>query len=179
MRTVEPATLQKLVGSWAESLRRLSFGDDPRSVNPNQERKSIGCEETYAKDLADIATIRAEVHALALHGRRILERKRLFAKTVDSEAPLRGLYDDHPQRIRSTGDALARRDRRPRREGLLGEDGRRSAPCGCSVCRSMASREKRPPPPRPSTSSTSPSNNWGSGLKSSALSTAKLRRIQT
>ncbi len=82
VRTVEAATLQKLVGSWAESLRRLSFGDDPRSVNPNQERKSIGCEETYAKDLADIETIRREVHALALHAAGILERKSLFAKTV-------------------------------------------------------------------------------------------------
>ena len=53
VRSVEAAALQQLVGSWAESLRRLSFGNDPRPVNPNQKRKSIGCEETYAKDLAD------------------------------------------------------------------------------------------------------------------------------
>jgi DNA polymerase-4 len=82
VRTVEAATLQTLVGSWAESLRRLSFGEDPRSVNPNQERKSIGCEETYARDLGDIETIRREVGALARHAAVILERKRLFAKTV-------------------------------------------------------------------------------------------------
>ena len=82
VRTVEAATLQKLVGSWAESLRRLSFGDDPRSVNPNQKRKSIGCEETYAKDLADLETIQKEVGALARHAADILARKSLFARTV-------------------------------------------------------------------------------------------------
>ncbi len=82
VRTADTATLQKLVGSWAESLRRLSFGDDPRAVDPNRERKSIGCEETYAKDLADFETIRREVGALARHAAGILERKRLFARTV-------------------------------------------------------------------------------------------------
>ena len=82
VRTADAATLQKIVGSWAESLRRLSFGDDPRAVDPNRERKSIGCEETYAKDLADFETIRREVDALARHAAGILERKRLFARTV-------------------------------------------------------------------------------------------------
>jgi DNA polymerase IV len=82
VRTADPAALQRLVGSWAESLRRLAFGDDPRPVNPNQERKSIGCEETYARDLAELPAIEREVDALARHAADILVRKKLFARTV-------------------------------------------------------------------------------------------------
>src|SRR5206468_11509621 len=60
VREAPAEILQKAVGSWAESLRRLAFGVDERPVDPNQERKSIGCEETYAQDLADLEPIRAE-----------------------------------------------------------------------------------------------------------------------
>ncbi|MGH9367787.1 MAG: DNA polymerase IV, partial [Thermoanaerobaculia bacterium] len=50
VRTADPEVLKRAVGSWAEGLRRLAFGEDDRPVEPNRERKSIGCEETYAKD---------------------------------------------------------------------------------------------------------------------------------
>jgi DNA polymerase-4 len=82
VRTADDDVLKQVVGSWAEGLRRLAFGDDPRPVDPNQERKSIGCEETYAKDLSDLADIEREVDALARHAANILERNRLFARTV-------------------------------------------------------------------------------------------------
>jgi DNA polymerase-4 len=82
VREAPAELLQKAVGSWAEGLRRLSFGVDERSVNPNQERKSIGCEETYAKDLGELAPIRAEIDRMARRTAGILERKRLFARTV-------------------------------------------------------------------------------------------------
>jgi DNA polymerase-4 len=58
VREAPAEVLQKAVGSWAEGLRRLSFGDDDRAVEPNRERKSVGCEETYAKDLQDLDVIR-------------------------------------------------------------------------------------------------------------------------
>ena len=82
VRTAPADVLQRAVGSWAAGLRNLSLGIDDRAVNPNQERKSIGCEETYAKDLEDIAAIRAEVEELARRTAAILGRKELFAKTV-------------------------------------------------------------------------------------------------
>ncbi len=82
VREAPEEVLQKAVGSWSESLRRLSFGVDERAVNPNQERKSIGCEETYAKDLVDLPPIRAEVERLARRTASILERKELFARTL-------------------------------------------------------------------------------------------------
>jgi DNA polymerase-4 len=82
VRTAPDEVLQRTVGSWAASLRRLSFGEDDRAVNPNQERKSVGCEETYAQDLADTAQIQAEVEDLARRTAAYLEKKDLRARTV-------------------------------------------------------------------------------------------------
>ncbi|HTR03676.1 MAG TPA: DNA polymerase IV [Thermoanaerobaculia bacterium] len=82
VRAAPEDVLRQAVGSWAEGLRRLAFGDDDRPVNPNQERKSIGCEETYAKDLAELPPIRDEVARLARRTASVLERKGLFARTV-------------------------------------------------------------------------------------------------
>jgi DNA polymerase IV len=82
VRDAPDEVLRRAVGSWADALRRLAFGVDERAVNPNQERKSIGCEETYAKDLAELDPIRAEVDRLARRTAAILERKDLLARTV-------------------------------------------------------------------------------------------------
>jgi DNA polymerase IV len=82
VRDAPDEVLRGTVGSWADALRQLAFGVDERAVNPNQERKSIGCEETYAKDLAEIDPIRAEVERLARRTAAILERKDLLARTV-------------------------------------------------------------------------------------------------
>jgi DNA polymerase IV len=82
VRDASDELLRSVVGSWAESLRQLAFGVDERAVNPNQERKSIGCEETYAKDLADLESIRAEVERMARRTAEILARKELRARTV-------------------------------------------------------------------------------------------------
>ena len=82
VREASDELLKNVVGSWAESLRQLAFGVDERAVNPNQERKSIGCEETYAKDLAEIEPIRAEVERMARRTAEILGRKKLRARTV-------------------------------------------------------------------------------------------------
>jgi DNA polymerase-4 len=82
VRVAPDEVLRRAVGSWADSLRQLAFGVDERAVNPNQERKSIGCEETYAKDLAELDPIRAEVDRMARRAAEILERKDLLARTV-------------------------------------------------------------------------------------------------
>jgi len=82
VRTAADEVLRRAVGSWAESLRRLSFGEDDRPVTPNHERKSIGCEETFARDLADLEQIRHEVEALARNAAAVLSRKKLLARTV-------------------------------------------------------------------------------------------------
>jgi DNA polymerase-4 len=82
VRTAEPEVLKRAVGSWADGLRRLAFGEDDRPVEPNRERKSIGCEETYATDLSDLERMRTEVDALARAAARALARKELSARTV-------------------------------------------------------------------------------------------------
>jgi DNA polymerase-4 len=82
VRTAPAEVLERAVGKWAEGLRRLSLGEDDRAVEPNRERKSVGCEETYAKDLDDPARIHAEVETLARHTAEYLERKDLRARTV-------------------------------------------------------------------------------------------------
>jgi DNA polymerase-4 len=82
VRTADDEVLRKAVGSWAESLRRLSFGEDDRPVTPNHERKSIGCEETFARDLTNLEEIRRELETLARHAAAVLERKKILARTV-------------------------------------------------------------------------------------------------
>ena len=82
VRMADPEILKGAVGSSAEALRQLSFGIDERAVDPNRETKSIGCEETYARDLQEVEAIRREVEALARQTAGILERKRLVARTV-------------------------------------------------------------------------------------------------
>jgi DNA polymerase-4 len=132
VRTADPETLKSAVGSYAETLRRMSYGDDPREVNPNSERKSIGCENTFAEDLKDIETIRREVNTLALQTAGALARRKLFARTVtlklrysDFETITRSHTEDPPTRspegIASRAAALLERTaagRRPVR--LLG-----------------------------------------------------------
>lgn len=82
LRTADPEMLRKTVGSLAEWLRRLSYGDDPRPVVPDRAAKSASSETTYAQDLQDIDAIRGELGRLARETAEWLERKRLAGRTV-------------------------------------------------------------------------------------------------
>jgi DNA polymerase-4 len=113
VREAPADVLRRAVGSWAESLRQLAFGVDERAVNPNQKRKSIGCEETYAKDLAELSPIRGEVERLARRTASILERKGLEARTVVLKlryADFRTITRSHTQEPSTrSADAIAAR----------------------------------------------------------------------
>jgi DNA polymerase-4 len=82
VRTADEELLRSVVGSWADSLRELAFGHDNRPVEPNHERKSIGCEETFPRDLVDVDQIRRELESLARDAAGVLARKNLLARTV-------------------------------------------------------------------------------------------------
>jgi DNA polymerase-4 len=82
VRTADEELLRGVVGSWADSLRELAFGRDNRPVEPNHERKSIGCEETFPRDLVDVDQIRRELESLARDAAGVLARKNLLARTV-------------------------------------------------------------------------------------------------
>jgi DNA polymerase IV len=82
VRRISPDALREIVGSQAEWLQALAHGHDDRPVVPNREAKSCSHENTYAKDLTDLATIRREVADMAQAVARWLVKKSLFARTV-------------------------------------------------------------------------------------------------
>jgi len=74
--------LRRLVGSFAESLRRRAFGDDDRSVDTSDERKSISAENTFLDDTDDRPTLRATLKELAADVAETLAKNGLGALTV-------------------------------------------------------------------------------------------------
>jgi len=82
VRTADPQLLRDAVGSLADWLRQLADGIDERAVVPNRAAKSSGSESTYAADLTDLDTVRAEVARMAGRAAVWLSRKRLLARTV-------------------------------------------------------------------------------------------------
>jgi len=82
VRTAGEEALRGAVGSSAEWLRKLANGIDDRAVETNRERKSIGCEETYSKDLVELQRVREEISTLAEHAAAALVRRSLSARTV-------------------------------------------------------------------------------------------------
>jgi DNA polymerase-4 len=82
VRTADPDLLRRAVGSLADALRRLAFGDDPRPVVPDRPYKSSSSENTYNEDLLDLDAIRAEIERMARQAAEWLARKRLLARTV-------------------------------------------------------------------------------------------------
>jgi DNA polymerase-4 len=67
------AALEAIAGSYAPRLKQLALGIDDRPVVPDVEAKSIGAENTFARDIADGAALRAELDALS---ERVAERAR-------------------------------------------------------------------------------------------------------
>ena len=65
--------LEAIAGSYAPRLKQLALGIDDRPVVPDVEAKSIGAENTFARDIADGSALRAELDALS---ERVAERAR-------------------------------------------------------------------------------------------------------
>lgn len=76
-------SLTRAVGpAGARHLHALSAGRDDSPVVPRRDPKSVGHEETFAVDLADPDTIRAELRGLAERVATRLRRAGLSARTV-------------------------------------------------------------------------------------------------
>ncbi len=58
------AELQQHFGKFGDSLYRLCRGTDPRAVCPTRERKSVSVEETFARDLPDLAACAEQLPGL-------------------------------------------------------------------------------------------------------------------
>jgi DNA polymerase-4 len=82
IRNCKAEELRFHVGSIADWLLRLSYGDDPRQVVPHRAAKSASSETTYAEDLQDIDTIKTELARLARETAEWLGSKHLAGRTV-------------------------------------------------------------------------------------------------
>jgi DNA polymerase-4 len=74
--------LERLVGSFAPTLRARAFGEDDRELDTSDERKSISSETTFSEDTQHRPTLRAALKELALDVAQTLEREASGALTV-------------------------------------------------------------------------------------------------
>jgi DNA polymerase-4 len=106
VREKDEISLQQAVGSLAASLKRLSWGNDPREVKPDRPWKSISAETTYAEDLKDLKEMRSEVERLARRVAASLQKKNLRARGVT----LKLRYSDFTTVTRSHTEERPTRD---------------------------------------------------------------------
>ena len=59
------SVLRRLLGVTGEHVHELSWGRDPRPVSPVRQEKSIGAEETFARDVSDDEVLHTELLRLA------------------------------------------------------------------------------------------------------------------
>ena len=71
LAAADARVLERALGSWGAEARRLACGDDPRSVQPDGEARSMGAESTYEHDLVDREDI---ARTLLAHASRVAER---------------------------------------------------------------------------------------------------------
>ena len=74
--------LRLLVGSFAESLKRMSFGEDDRPLDFGSERKSISAENTFLVDTDGRPELKAALKELALDVAKTLSAHQTAAFTV-------------------------------------------------------------------------------------------------
>ncbi|MFW5875097.1 MAG: DNA polymerase IV [Myxococcota bacterium] len=60
-----PRDLERLLGSWGPRVHALARGEDDRAVMPHAPAKSVGAEETFARDLTRRAELERELLAQA------------------------------------------------------------------------------------------------------------------
>ncbi|GEL94254.1 DNA polymerase IV [Cellulomonas composti] len=76
-------TVQRAVGKVAGAhLFDLAWGRDPRPVQPGREERSIGAEETFAVDQADLSVVQAKALELADRCATRLRARGLVGRTV-------------------------------------------------------------------------------------------------
>ncbi len=74
--------LRSIVGTFAEKLKERAFGNDDRSLDLSEERKSISAENTFLIDTDDRPTLRRTLKELAADVAHTLNENRVGALTV-------------------------------------------------------------------------------------------------
>lgn len=65
LHRASPSRLRPIFGRYTERVQQRAAGIDDRPVIPDADEKQISAEETFDRDMADRAWLRAEVHRLA------------------------------------------------------------------------------------------------------------------
>ncbi len=76
------AELRAALGSWGAQVARLARGEDTREVEPYREVKSIGEENTFARDVSDAEELRRTIRVHAEAVARRLRRAELRGRGV-------------------------------------------------------------------------------------------------
>jgi len=76
------ATLERALGSSGAHLYELSWGRDPRSVVPEHVEKSVGAEETFARDVDDPQIVLRELLRLSERVASRLRAAGMIGRTV-------------------------------------------------------------------------------------------------
>jgi len=92
-----PDILVKRLGKQGRHLHLLANGVDEREVEPERTVKSIGHEQTYLKDIQDLAPAKRELLSLATQVARRLRSHGFAGRTIT----LKVKYDDFVQVTRS------------------------------------------------------------------------------
>jgi len=100
VRATDAAVLRETVGSLADWLLQLARGEDDRPVVAEHDPKSSGSENTFARDLTDIAEIRGAIAEMAREAAQWLVRHERYARTVT----IKVRYDDFTTITRSHSD---------------------------------------------------------------------------
>lgn len=61
LAAARPGDLERLLGSWGARVAALARGEDDRPVVPDGAAKSVGAEETFARDLTSRAALEREL----------------------------------------------------------------------------------------------------------------------
>ena len=77
-----PGELERLLGSRGPFLHDMARGADDRPVETGYERKSVGAETTFARDLPDGPELRAALREIAAHVHARMVRAGVRAHTV-------------------------------------------------------------------------------------------------
>ena len=104
VRGADPAVLRDAVGSLGDWLQELARGHDDRPVVAEYEPKSSGSENTFERDLTELATIQEEISEMAGHAAGWLARRELYARTVT----IKVRYNDFTTITRSHSEAATR-----------------------------------------------------------------------
>lgn len=86
LRDAPLAVLRAAAGRGAEGLRRLAHGEDPRRVKTGGTRKSVGCERTFARDIAGEAELCVALDQLCDEAARRLRKKDWKARNLTLKA---------------------------------------------------------------------------------------------